>query len=218
VSYSIASNSVVQVTLKMTLFNQVVMNTFHYRYEQGLIPITDGAAALSDFNDALDIDTFYLNYINSLPPQCLNIVADLQWIYPLRYVKRSFNQGPVGGSPNATTVSNMAAALLMRGDTASRRSVGTKHIPGVGGATVAAGLLSAGKVAEVTDFADRAILVQMVGDRIFRPIVYGRARPAYTDRHGVLHPALPTLMTPITAYEVETTARVMRRRTVGLGI
>lgn len=217
--YAVTANSVMQVTLRGTLFNQTVMNTFHYRVDSGGGVLADGAAALSQMNDALGIpDSFYDTYQRVLPPQVVNIIADLQWIDPDRFVKRTFPVWPLGTGAFTATTPNLSAVLELRGDIADKRSIGTKHIPGLGGVAVAGGLVQAALLADLEEFGQQARLPQTVGGRTMTPIVFGRARAAYTDKFGVLHPAIGKSYRPITEFTVQTTARVMRRRTVGLGI
>ncbi len=130
-AYPIASNSVVQVTTRGLLFNQTVMNVWHWRWEQGTTPITDGANALEDLQAALEASGWRDSYQAMLAPQVINIYWDFQWIHPTRYVKRTNVLGPSGTAPDATTVTNLAAALEFRSDIATRRGSGTKHIAGI---------------------------------------------------------------------------------------
>lgn len=218
-SYAIAGNSVCQLTLRSTLFGQEVMNTFHFRLDLAGGALPDGAAFLSDFNDMLAVaDTFYDTYMLTLPVQCQNIYADLQWIDPDRLMMRSFVVGPQGATVHVPTTANLASALELRGDIADKRSIGTKHIPGLGGVAVAAGIVQAALIAELANFGIQATLPVGIGGRTMTPIIFGRARAQYTDKHGVVHPPIGKSYRPITAFRVQTTARVMRRRTVGVGI
>lgn len=217
-AYAIASNSVVQLTVRSKLFNQTVINTFHWRWEVGTVPITDGASALDDLEGELEANAWRDSYQAMLAPQCLNGVADLQWIHPTRYQKRSYVFFPAGSNPLDTTVTNLAAALEFRADIATRRAQSTKHIPSVGGLTTVGGLLNNGFLGTMDDFRVVHMLPIALLAGTFRPIIYGRARPAYTDSHGVVHPALPVSTLPITTSESKDTVRVMRRRTVGVGI
>lgn len=217
-AYPIASNSVVQLTVRSKLFGQTVMNTFHWRWEIGTLPITDGAAALDDLEAELEANAWRDSYQAMCAPQVINAVADMQWIYPSRFVKRSYVFFPAGTAPLATTVTNLAAALEFRSDVATRRGQSTKHIPAVGGLNSAAGILDAGFLGAMDDFRVVHMLPITLHGGTYRPIIFGRARPSYTDKHGNVHPALPVSTLPITTSESKDTVRVMRRRTVGVGI
>lgn len=217
--YAISGNAVCQVTLFGTLFGQTVMNVFHYRLDLAGGTVAAGGAFLQDFNDALNAGGgFYETYVNSLPAQVLNIRADLQWIDPDRFIKRTFVVNPTGGFTHIPTTANLAAVIELRANIASRRSVGTKHLPGLGGTGVANGLVTAALMAQIEEFGDQAILDVTVGLRTMRPIIFGRARPAYTKPDGTVMPALPKSYKEVSGYVTHDTARVMRRRTVGLGI
>lgn len=218
-SYAISGNSVCQVTLRSKLFNQTCINTFHYRLDLGGGTVSDGAAFLADFNDALGIaDTFYSAYRGCLPAACAPIEVDLQWIDLDRFVKRSFGVGPIGLAGHVPTTANLSSDVMLRADISDRRSVGVKHIPGLGGNAVAAGLVQVDLLDLLTELGSQATLPVTVGTRTMTPIIFGRARAAYTDKHGVVHPGIPKSYRPVTQGLAETTARVMRRRTVGVGI
>lgn len=217
--YAVAANSVCQVTMKGTLFNQAVMNTFYYRLDPSGGTITNGGAFLADFNDTLSVpDNFYDAYMACLPALVENVFADLQWIDPDRFIKREFVVGPVGTFTHVPTTANLAAVLELRANIADRRSIGSKHLPGLGGAALVAGNVSAGLISQIDNFGGICTTEQPVGARSMRPIVFGRARPSYTDKHGKVHPAIPKSYREVSGYIVQRTARVMRRRTVGLGI
>jgi hypothetical protein len=219
VDYAVSGNSVCQVTMRCTLFNQVVMNVFDYRLDLAGGTVAEGAAFLSDFNDALSAGGgFYETYIGCLPAQCVNIEADLQWIDLTRFVKRTFFVNPLGSFSHVPTTANLSAVLQLRGNIADKRSIGTKHIPGLGGTAVAAGLVTAGLLGQIEEFRDQAVLDVAVGVRTMTPIIFGRARPSYVNKHGVTIPAIPKSYRVVTTGSLHNTARVMRRRTVGLGI
>jgi len=217
--YSVSGDSVCQVTFRGTLFGQTVMNTFHYRLDAAGGVLGTAGAFLDDFNGALDVaGGFYTKYVDCLPPQLSAISADLQWIDRDRFVKRTFSVAAAGTFVHTPTTANLSACIELRANIADRRSIGTKHIPGLGGNAVAAGLLTGGLTAQLEAFVAECCLDVAAAGRTMRPIVFGRARLGYTDRHGVVHPPIPTSYREIVSGTVQTTARVLRRRTVGLGI
>lgn len=217
--YAISGNSVCQTTVQATLFGQTVMNVFYWRLDLAGGNLIDGSAFLPDFDNALQAGGgFVEKYVLCLPALVLNIKADHQWVDPDRFVKRSFVWGPIGGFTHIPTTANLSAVVELRGDIADKRSIGTKHIPGLGGTAVASGLVTVPLLNQLDDFGLEATLPVTVGTRTMTPIIFGRARAAYTNKHGVVVPAIGKSYRTITAYNVPTTARVMRRRTVGLGI
>jgi len=219
VPYVIAGNAVCQVTVRSRLFNQVVMNTFMYRLDSAGGVVADGAAFLSDFHDELaGAGQLYELLLDCYSPQVTLINADLQWIDIDRFRKRTFVVGPQGSAGWISTTANLAATVELSGDVADKRGRGVKHIPGLGGTAVVSGLLDPAVVATLEDFALGATLPVTVGTRTMTPIVFGRARPSYVNKHGVTVPAIPKAYRIITNFAVPSTVRVMRRRTVGGGI
>jgi len=216
VPYTVPSLAVCSVSLRAFLFNQRVMNTFYYQFTAGA-NITDGAAFLLDFNGQLDAGgQLYDAWKGCVSSDVINITADLQWITPTRYVKRTFIVGPVGDL-GGTTLTNVSSVVTLRSSRADRRSLAHKHLPGVPSGEVANGLISGALSGALDNLGDQASLDVTVGARTMSPVVYGRPRPAYTDKHGNFHPALPESIRLIDTHIVGDTARTMRRRTVGVG-
>jgi len=216
--YTVAANSIVQVTTRSSLFGQTVMNTWTWRWLAGGTPITDGASALDDFEALLEANGWRDSYQAMLPSQCLNGFADIQWIYPTRFRKRTYVFFPSGNAVANTTISNCAAAMEFTADVATRRAQSVKHIPGMGGENSVTGLLDPVTLGTMDDFIALHLITLTFAGGQLQPVIYGRARPSYTDRHGVVHPALPVSTLPITGGAPQPTLRVMRRRTVGVGI
>jgi len=218
VAYAIPSNAIMQGTFRGQLFNQTVMNIFHWRWEQGATPIADGNAFYTAFHSELVAAGLPALYAAMLPPEVISIKLDLQWISPLRYRKVTFDSTSPGNAGFDTTVTNLQSALQFNGDRSGPRYTGVKKIPGLGGTAVDEGLLTPDVTGPLHDFAEQYKLGVGITAGFMRAVVYGRARAAYTDCKGVEHPALPEQSIPITGYSIGETARVIRRRTVGLGI
>lgn len=217
-AYDIAARSVCQVTIRGTLFNQVVMNTFHYRLD-GTSSLINGSLFLDNFSAVLTAPGNLIDaWEGVVPAQVINHFLDLQWIDLDRFVKKTYVVGTEGGSPLGTTSTNQAAVLELRADIADKRSISSKHIPGLGGSGIVAGQLSFDKTAEMSTVGEASVLPLTVGTRIMTPIIFGRARAAYTDKHGVVHPAIGKSYREVSQFIVQATARTMRRRTVGVGI
>jgi hypothetical protein len=215
--YDPGTGSVVQATFRGLLHGQLVMNTFHYT-PQTAGGVTGGGAFLDDMFDVLNaVDGMCVRWKAILSSSVTLLECDLQWIYPDRFIKRTYTIGANGDNDNTTTT-NLATVISLRGNQADKRSIGTKHIPGLTAALCDAGLIQPAQYALADDLCVRAILPITVGTRVLDPIVFGRARAAYTDPDGTVHPPLPVSKRVITTYIVQQTARVMRRRTVGVGV
>jgi hypothetical protein len=202
--------------MRAFLFGQRVMNTFYYMFTSGA-PLTDGSAFLDDFNVALEgAGGVYDAWKGCVSSDVINITADLQWISPSRYVKKTYIVGPVGDL-GGTALTNTASVLTMRSVIADRRSLAHKHLPGLPNGEATGGIISGALSGALDNLGSQLALDVAVLGRTMSPIVYGRARPAYTDKHGNLHPALPESKRLIDSWIVSDTARTMRRRTVGVG-
>lgn len=216
-AYPINANDVFMATLRGFLFGQEVMTTLHYRYAPGSPVITNGSVALDDLFAVLDGPGDVLDdFISAMPPQFGEFRLDLQWIYPLRYRKQTYTPSTVVGTGDATTVTNLAACITLAGQTADKRSLSNKHIPGVGGDTTDSGFLSAPYKAQLGGYATQIQADLVTGTKFFEPIIFGRPRAAFT-KCGRDYPALPVSRVDVYTATVQDTARVQRRRTVGLG-
>jgi hypothetical protein len=215
--YAISAQSVCSVTMKSDLFNQQVMNVFHYMLDLPGGTLADGGSFLDSFNARLVAAGFNDSYTDCLPAQCVTITQDLQWINPDRFVKKTYDVNPAGSFGN-TTISNIAGILMLRGDIAGKSSIGVKHLPGLGGTNVVDGKISAAYKAQLTAFGTLALAPVTVGARTMTPIIFGLPFPAYVNKKGKAIPAKPLTKRFVTQFTVEDTSRVMRRRTVGLGI
>lgn len=218
-AYAINGNAVCQATFKSKVFGQTCINTFHWRLDLGGGTLTNGALFLDDFFDELNTPGGFNAKLSAAYGQAvLAVEVDLQWIDPDRF--RANNYVVIGGGLGAwlATTANTAATLELRGDIADKRGRGIKHIPGIGGTAIAQGLIAAPTVVALQELGLAASFDVLVGARIMSPIVFGRARAGYTKPDGTVVPPLPKAYRPVTSFAVPLTSRVMRRRTVGVGI
>jgi len=218
VAYPINANDVVQVTIRGTLIDQTVMTTLFYRRPPGSAIINNGSVHLDNMFTNLDQPGDVLNDLtDALPDNLFDIEVDLQVIYPQRYMKQTYTPTVDVGQLASTKFTNTAAVITLRGEQANRRTVCCKHIP-VNEDSVTDGRLTVvyrgildAYVAQI-----QADLEPVVGV-FWEPIIWGKPRAAFT-KCGRDYPALPALRTDVIKVITQPTARVMRRRTVGLGI
>lgn len=197
-------------TLRYTYQAQTMLNTWLYRVSQF-------TPELIDYEDACDAWLIELespgDFIEQLTPllfsTCRMVDHRLQRIHPSRnraYVRTLGINGTNGATVGATV--NQAAVVTKYGNVAGRFAVGSWHQGGLPQNV----LDDTGKVttAYQTD----------IGTAVGKLLVLGgnTAFPATSATPILWNKAVPTRVTPITQVVPQATARVMRRRTVGLGI
>lgn len=216
-AYAVAANAVCQVTFRGRLHGQVVQNQFYLQNTSGGI-IGDGAAAFTTLNTQLvGLGGAYTMWRSQISVSVEDIVIDYQWISPDRFRKRTIVPLVTTGALAETEYTNTAAAFTLHGDISGPRRVFTKHLPGIPEEVVVDGLLDGGYVTDLGVMADAMIGTLPVGPNVFTWVGYGRFRAA-NPTHVPPLPELPELVTLLTGHTIGDTSRVMRRRTVGLGI
>lgn len=208
--YTPSKQSLISATLVMRLNNQEIINTMHYQPEEpesGTFP--DGEAVLDEFASIIDEAdngwSFKQAVFSSVE---LTIVAlRLQFIYPTRYAYKTYTTTAEAGTQVGDALpQNVSAALTMQTNFAGRHEHGTLKIGGLPSSAVVNGYIdniTRGHIASMGQW-----LTQVSPGATF----------AHPYKAIVLRRVEPTLSNVITHNVVGTTARVMRRRTVGLGI
>lgn len=215
-AYVIPGETIMQLSIVGDQFDQQTITTFHWKYDGPNIP--DGRNALNLFGLLLDQPGGLMEaYANATPLSLVNIKQVLQWIAPQRFRSlvrvSAFNAGL---KPTAE-LTNIACALTITGDEASRRAQATKHIPAPGD-QYNDGIFDGGYTAAVGAIwqAYRATEPLLAGTMI--PGIWGPPRKATVDKCGNVVPAVPSKWSPATGASVGDTVRVMRRRTVRIGV
>lgn len=216
-AYPIDPNDVIQLNIVGFIHGQEVMNTLHYKMSQTSPSVADGETLLNALFTDMDQAGGLLDlWAQTMPANLGGIFIELQKIYPLRYRKKVYTPTVTFGNRAASTTTNNAAVISLHGDAATRRSVGNKHLV-TGPSDIDGGLLDPGYKGAVTDLMEQMLVEYTLGTSVIIPIIWGKPRSAYTQC-GRDYPALPALRTTVVGGIVEETARVMRRRTVGLGV
>lgn len=205
-AYTVPTSSIMEVTCELQHNLQTVMSVFHFKLTSGG-SITDGSAALLAMSNAMQAGGgLWLNWVSAISDDLSNGMIYCQWIFPTRYSLRSFVPAVASGQVAITSFpQNLAVSITKMSDFGTRRGRGTLHMPGVpntwvdGGELSAAGL--AGYVAIRDDLNDTVVLAT---GHTLTPVIYNRSAPgdSITITDALLQP----------------TSRVMRRRTVGVGI
>lgn len=196
-------DAVVQVIIETNLNSQRLLNVLHYQ--------ADGTGA-ADYNVALNaligvlltpgdlVDT--LSACQSNEAQIRRISA--QPVYPARLAIISEVQAIDGTVAQPALPQNTSLVVTKRSDLATRYGVGSIHIPGIPTTFVANGFITGAASAAMTAFADQASGQKMAAGIIWTPVLWNLATPGR--------------VTVWDRYVIQDTSRVMRRRTVGVGI
>lgn len=198
---------VVELTLKGKLLDQAIMNVFHYQVDTvSTAPTVEDE--MSDF--ILDVQsggptTLLDTYLACMPSNYVLNEITAQAISPIRYVRVTEVVNLVGLRTTASS-SNVQAAVTFRTSLSGRKFVGKKFLP-LPASDIVNGMVGAVQKGLIQSFADRWLqnVVPALSGGIYAPVIWHRNSPA-------------TPPTRIRSGFPQDTQRVIRRRTVGLGI
>lgn len=207
-AFDVATGAIIEVRHVQALNEQIIMNVRHYRL--GVSTPTDGrelAEALLD-EIAEGVAAPWMATLASMQSSWLiNGPVDMQWIFPTRYITFTLPNPLNGGTvAEAALPQNVSAVATLRPDLAIRGRVGSFHVAGApvdqdnGGSWQPAYQTSLQTLA--TQLATPIVLPD--ASTVFNPILLKKSTPA------------ESLL--VTSGTYQQTVRVMRRRTVGLGI
>ena len=194
------------VTYVGDLLNQRIMSTFWY----GISSLI-GVPTLGDVMDELRAKLITANnlrddYLSCCPPQYTLNETWVQFVRPTRYVKKVYVDAQAGTFAGDAHTANIAAVIERRGVTASRKSVSTLHVPcPTANSAITGGSITAGYATPLADLATQvATQVTTATGYVLDPVIDNGVGGTNFTAIGLAFP--------------QTTVRVMRRRTVGLGI
>lgn len=197
---------IVRVTIVGSLFQQTIMTVLDYKVTvSSLDTIRVVANALdAQFDAANDL---YDSYRAVTPPEYTHTFTWIQTIRPVRYTKSIFAVDSPGTNATPTKVSNVAAVITKRSESATRRGLGSVHMP----IAPTAGGVTNGQIV-----APMKTLLNTLGDKIVldRTVLAGLT----TMVPVIVNSAFAFPPIEYKDYITQATSRVMRRRTVGLGI
>lgn len=195
-------------TLRGSLYDQKIISTYGY-----LVDAITGTPDLFVALDALieklnDVGGIRATYLGCCPPEYHMEEEWAQKISPTRFraVKNVVDEFGLFTDGQARTA-NSAASITRRGDEAVRAAVSTLHVPiGQSGEEIAEGRVTQALLDALNVHAAQIKLdvTTVVGTVTWTPVIP--------------NPANPGLSIVITDAFAQDTVRVMRRRTVGLGI
>jgi len=205
-AYIITSPAVLSFTIEGRQEGQQVMSIFHYLFNNPSFT-SDGRAQLEAFADRMHaVGGLYDLYRNCLSEEVVQLRTRTQWIAPTRFafVERTpaFTTGGVTGT---AFPSNTAVDVTRRTQNSGRTQRGTIHMPGVPATFLASGSVTTAGNDAYSTFAALSL------SAIVTAFEAGNFFPC------LFHRSAPTVVQQLINFRVQPTARVMRRRTVGLG-
>lgn len=196
----------VEMTLRGTLNQQRIISVFHYEVLTASTEADTTAALLlcaQQFDSGTNNPTLAL--LASQSEDYILETIRAQRIDPVRSIYVDATSGLPGTVGETSMPPNVAAAITRRGPFSGRKYVSTLHVAGIPVTGMLQGVLTAGQKTLLEVVATRLKSVwALSGDALeMRPIILNKplAGPSYG----------------IEATVVQNTARVMRRRTVGVG-
>lgn len=205
--YVLGANTVLAVTMRGKHELQDVMTVLHYRLKSPS-SLPDGVAAINAFWTVFSqAGKPFETWRSCLSEMVANIHTQIQSIDPIRFayvnkIKVGADSGSVAGDAYPV---NTAAAITKRTLNAGRDQVGTIHMPGVPIGGVVNGALTVGQKALYDLFGVQVLgtITTVAPDAEWVPVLFHRSSP------GISPIIEETTTQPF--------ARVMRRRTVGVG-
>lgn len=206
----IAAGDIVQVVIESRVEGQTMLNVLYFKANEAEVGSTYFESlekliesVVSDLNTAIVARMTPLMGPNA---QVTNVQA--QRVYPTRDVYRRQPLGEPGTHVDDCDATNVAAVIVKQSSVAGRGRSGTFHLGGLGSTSYALG--------EMTN--DAVGLLTALGDSL------DDKQPGVGDTEqwipGMFNASLgaPNNFTTIAATAPRKTLRVMRRRTVGVGI
>lgn len=205
--YDIADHSILLLTFEGKLFGQQVMTNLCYRLDNDPPgEITGAKARLDDLlATVIGVGGLYTKWLNAISRSVKSCEAYGQIISPVRYAYRdALDAADEGLIASDALAPNYSAVVVRSGVLADRHNNSVLKLPGVPSNGIIDGVVQAGYGVALDEFAQASIeaLPFGFGTQAF-PVAFNRATPA-NSRDLDLAYAQPT-------------ARVMRRRTVGVG-
>jgi hypothetical protein len=204
-----AVGDVVAVSFRGTLFNQRILNIFHYSV--GVSGTGTVVEQLQAFANGFIADSFAVPFqaafLACLAPSYTLDVVRAQRVYPTRSIYAEGTADAPGTFATDTEVSNIAASILKRTETPGRMGIGRVQLAGIPTAAYENGAVTnAYLTGELSTFAADMILSLTEPARgvTFVPCLFNPTAPV--NKFSVLAAATP-----------QSSLRTMHRRTLRVG-
>lgn len=208
---SVAANDIILATFEGTCVGQRIMLTHTYRVASITAPPFDERTVCENIAERMSAGGANIiegPLLNAMPSNYTLTGIHVQKIWPVRFRRFSLPLAAAGAIANAALSANVSTCLSMHSDEAGRSQVANKHVGPLATAVgwYTGGELTAGYKA-VLDALGAALLSDITAAGWYNivPTIFHRGDvvPKWNDIVGLVR---------------EDTVRVMRRRTVGLGI
>jgi len=206
-SYTVPTGAILEISFRSSIFNETILNIFHYRMLTTLGSV-DGISTADSFVDMWDNITtgFSAKHMDwaTTDVKYEQIVA--QWIHPTRYARITYTPtNPHGENDPPTLPTNSSAVTTKRTNLAGRIGLGSIHWAGHPTASVLGNRIVQGIVDSMEATAGAALKTfALSADVSLFPIIWPRKAPF--------------VPVDVTGYTTSTEPRTMRRRGVRLGI
>jgi hypothetical protein len=196
------------VTFRSTLAGQTVLSLFSYR-----LTTMDGAPTVDSIYNGLNTvlvgtaSRLKDRYRDLIPSNMIIVDARYQRVASQRIDAKLFSINQLGNYGFDATTANLAGVIMRRGELANRKNVSTLHVPypdketGLGGGLVTTNWKTVASALQTQLLATVTIPTTTT---VLTPCIFNRG-------------SVPNFAT-LTRTEAKDQLRVMRRRTVGLGI
>lgn len=204
-----AVGQVYLLTLRGEISNQITLNTFMYQCTNVGSAATTQEIVADIITDIKSAAKLVPKFLNVMPTDYQLFQEWVQVISPLRLAKQTFSDGNFGASGLTANTANVAATIERRGDVADRKNVGSLHLVAPDPASIATnGTITLAAYLTAINTLAAQMLVPIVGavtGANLVPVLFNPRAPGNPPRR-------------ITATIAQNEIRVMRRRTVRVGI
>lgn len=206
----LTDGAILEVTLVGDLNGSTSLNILHYRAE-GVTGSPDFTSQAQEFFDSLNaLGGLLERYKDCISDDWFSREVRLQLISPVRYSYQTFLWTGTGTEAQPALPPNDSIMLIKRNVLTGRRNRGSLHLPGVPVTFVAEGRITTAASLVVNNLGD--VMVEAITGvatppnpaHLFVPVIFNKDNPIVSPRFD--------------SATAQFTSRVMRRRTVGLGI
>ena len=202
-AFPLQTDSITEVRIKTLCFGQTCLNVLHYQYTG--TSVADYVDGVNELLDGLQVNLGLVAKMRViLSTQHTQDSIDGQPVFPLRLASVTQLIDAAGLNGGTPLPQNIAAVVEKRTPVARRFGIGSMHLAGLTVDLTSKGQFTAGALTQLGDIGTKMVAPVTVSTGSFKPVlwnvkVFARA-------------------TAITGFKAQRTVRVMRRRTVGVGI